>query len=78
MKHSSYSSMDSFWRAGRVFEYSASLVRQLLYSAWTTTTTRALWQLTLELSRLDLCLRPLDTKNQNGLVKLISRCLSNT
>jgi hypothetical protein len=70
MRHSFYSSVDLFWRVGWAFVYSVPLVLQLLHSAWTSTTTQALWQLTLEVSHLHLCLRPLDTKNQNGLSKI--------
>jgi hypothetical protein len=70
MKYSSYSSVDLFWRAGWAFVHSAPLVPQLLRSAWTSTTTQALQQLALEVSHLHLCLRPLDTKNQNGLGKI--------
>jgi hypothetical protein len=60
--------MDLFWGAGRAFEYSAPLVLQPLHSAWASTTTSS--TVAVEVSRLHLCLRPLDTKNQNGLGKI--------
>ena len=70
-----------FLQGGARYEAFVLLVRGLVLeswvgvcilsaSAWTSTTTRAVWQLTLEVGRLHLCLRPLDTKNQNGLSKI--------